>query len=151
MTRTLIAAALAATLAAPLVACSGGDATTPANTSSEAVSESRILALQTYADWCSSCKILDPKVADLREAGIPDGVELTVLDYTDRDIAAFYDQAEAAGGGEALREHFAADGVTTGILLLVNADSQEVVSIIKKEMSIPEMQTAMQTALDNAV
>ena len=146
MTRTLILAALAAALAA----CSGAETPAAEDAASEAVAETRILALQTYADWCSSCKILDPKVAELRAEGLPGGVALTVLDYTDRELDAFYAQAEAAGGGDALRAHFAEDGVTTGILLLVNPDTQEVVSTIKKEMTVAEMQDAMASAVEDA-
>ena len=148
MTRTLV---LAATASLALAACSdtatvaSGSAPTAESTATAAVMDTKTKAVLVYADWCGSCKALDPKVSPIQEAGVP-GVEFVTLDYTDRDEADFYAQARAAGVEDAVRAKL--DGtVKTGLLLLVDVDDDTVLDTVTKADSEADIRAKIDAAL----
>ncbi|MEL6360582.1 MAG: hypothetical protein AAFR21_05810 [Pseudomonadota bacterium] len=105
----------------------------------------RVTAVMVYADWCSSCKILDPNVTKAKEAGAFEGIDYVVLDYTSRDQEAFFGAADEAGVGPAVRAHLA-DEIKTGWLLLVDNDDARVVGKAVKSMSPEEIAGAVKSA-----
>lgn len=109
----------------------------------------RMKAVLIYADWCGSCKILDPKVNALKSAGPISGTEFVRLDYTAKDTADFMAQADALGVGSAIRARFE-NGVKTGLLLLVDMDDQVVLSEVNKSMDMGEIQSAVKAAAAKA-
>lgn len=126
-----------------LVACGQAEtnssapaAPTVASSSAE-VSDASVAAVLIYADWCGSCQVLDPKVTAVREAGV-DGARFVTLDYTDRDDAAFFAAADAAGVGPAIRQQLA-QKVKTGQLLLVDLEDQLVTEVVTKGKSEAEI------------
>jgi thiol-disulfide isomerase/thioredoxin len=125
---------LAATAAALLSAC--GQASVPASERAAVTApadDTRILAVLSYADWCGSCKALDPKVQAVQAANTFDGVAFAKIDYTSRNADAFYADAETLGIGETMRATFG-DKIKTGRLYLVNLDTGEVISTVDKSM-----------------
>lgn len=103
-------------------------------------------AVLIYADWCGSCKTLDPKIKKIQSMGTIPGVEFVTLDYTAKDADAFYAQAEAAGVGAAVKTYL--DGtVKTGQLLLIDVDDQKVLSKITKTFEPQEILTAIKEAV----
>lgn len=156
MTRYL----LAISMFALLTACSGPAENSQDKTASSAVSapipansplqaDTRLAAVLVYADWCSSCKILDPKLQTAKTEGAIDGLQHLVLDYTDRDDEAFFASADAIGIGGAIRDQLKGS-VTTGILLLVDVDDRKVVADLRKELSPAELRAAMVAAAAEA-
>ena len=140
--------AILAAMTALLAACSGETAKTTAedHTTTEAVAENtRVAATLIYADWCSSCKIIEPKIDVVKEGGSIDGVEWVTLDYTARDADAFFASADELGIGEAIRDQLGGD-VITGILLLVDIDTKKVVADLRKELSPEELRSAIEAA-----
>ena len=142
---------LATGLLGALVACSNAEA--PANTpesftastlSSEAET-GRLVAILVYADWCGSCKVLDPKLQAAKAEGAIDGVSYHILDYTARDEDSFFAAADALGAGTAIRSKLS-DGVKTGILLLVDVDDGEIVGDLRKELSSEDIRAALEAA-----
>lgn len=140
-----------------LAACSQADAPTTSTPTSvtEAVTETvsnaaeampvKTKAVLIYADWCGSCKVLDPKVKAAQAMSIP-GVDFVTLDYTDKDEAAFYAAADAAGVGEAITAYL--DGtVKTGQLLLVDLDDQKVLTKVTKTFETPDIAQAVKDAV----
>lgn len=93
----------------------------------------RVLAVLSYADWCGSCKALDPKVKAVQAANTFDGVEFATIDFTSRDAGAFFADAETLGIGETMRAQFG-DKIKTGKLYLVDLDSGDVISTVDKSM-----------------
>lgn len=153
---TLAAAAFA------LAACSGADAPkieAPAmkdiaSKAAEMAPDMAAMATKTkavliYADWCSSCKVLDPKIKAAQTAlpgGKMPGLEFITLDYTDKNADNFYAQAEAAGVMDAVKAHF--DGtVKTGQLLLVDMDDQKVVGKVSKDDAAAQIMSALKNAV----
>ena len=125
---------LAATAAALVSAC--GQATVPASERAAVTApaeDARVLAVLSYADWCGSCKALDPKVQAVQSANSFDGVEFAKIDYTSRNADAFFADAETLGIGDTMRATFG-DTIKTGRLYLVNLESGEVISTIDKSM-----------------
>lgn len=117
----------------------------PAQVTEAVTQETRLVAALSYADWCGSCKVLDPKLAAIRTGAPIEGVSHIVLNYTDKNQNAYFSTADEAGVGDALRTYFS-DGVSTGLLLLVDLDDSEVVNIIHKNMTEDEIRTAIETA-----
>lgn len=125
---------LAASAIALMAAC--GQASVPASERAAVTApaeDTKLLAVLSYADWCGSCKALDPKVKAVQAANTFDGVEFATIDYTSRDSDAFFADAETLGVAGAMRATFP-DKVKTGRLYLVNLDSGEVVGTVDKSM-----------------
>lgn len=125
---------LAAAATALLAAC--GQAAVPASERAAVTAPAedvRVLAVLSYADWCGSCKALDPKVKAVQAANSFDGVEFATIDFTSRDADAFFADAETLGVGDTMRATFS-EQIKTGKLYLVNLDSGEVISTVDKSM-----------------
>jgi len=145
--KKLLIASFAALL---LTGC--GNAAAPGTTlkeavaNAEAVRNAKMKAVLVYADWCSSCKVLDPAVMKARSLSPMPGVEFVVLDYTDKNEANFYAQAEAAGIEPAIRTYL--DGtVKTGLLLLVDIDDGKVIQKITKADTAPAILSKIEEAI----
>ena len=110
------------------------------------VMDTKTKAVLIYADWCSSCKVLDPKIETVKSMGAVPGVEFVTLDYTAKDADAFYAQADAAGVSAAVKTYL--DGtIKTGQLLLVDLDDQTVVGKVTKTLEPAEILTAVKDAV----
>lgn len=101
-----------------------------------------LAAVLVYADWCSSCKILDPKVEAVKANQELPGVNFVTIDYTARDVDDLFAQADQQGVGEAIRQ-FLAEEVKTGWLLLVDLDDNRVVGKVVKSMEEAEIAGAI--------
>ena len=136
-----------------LIACSGAE--TPKveapNAKAAAPAAAEVMAAKTtavliYADWCGSCKVLDPKVKEARGLGTIPGLDFVVLDYSAKDAADFYAQAEAVGVESAIRAYL--DGtVKTGQLLLVDVDDAKVINKVTKVDAVPEILSKIKAAV----
>lgn len=149
--------------AAVLIACSGAsdtDTTSPAvvtvadapvsaqsmATDDAVAVETRTKAVLVYADWCGSCKVLDPKIKAVQAMGPIPGVDFVTLDYTDRDADSFYAQARDAGVETAVRTEL--DGtIKTGWLLLIDVDDARVLSKVTREDDTAQIATKIKDAL----
>ena len=113
--------------------------------SKAAIEDARVAAVLLRADWCSSCKIMEPKLDVVKAQGPIDGLAYVTLDYTDRDKTALYVSADDLGVGAAIYSYLEGD-VTTGIVLLVDLATNEVVGDLRKSLTEVELRTAMATA-----
>jgi len=137
----------AVTAAAFLAAC--GQANVPASERaavSAPTEDTRVLAVLSYADWCGSCKALDPKVKAVQAANTFDGVAFATIDFTSKDTDAFFADAETLGVGDAMRATFG-DKVKTGRLYLVDLDSGDVISTVDKSMTEADIASAITAAV----
>ena len=137
---------LTAATAIFLAAC--GQASVPASERAAVTvpaEDARVLAVLSYADWCSSCKALDPKVKAVQAANQFDGVEFATIDYTSRNSEAFFADAETLGIGDTMRTTFG-DKIKTGRLYLVNLETGEVISTVDKSMDEAAITAAISEA-----
>ncbi len=114
--------------------------------SAMSITDTQVKAVLIYADWCGSCKILDPKLKAIKSGAPIGGLEYVTLDYTDKDKAAFFAAASAAGVEAPVREFFG-DSIKTGLLLLIDADDQTVIEKVTKAYSEDEIVTALKNAV----
>ena len=99
----------------------------------------------SYADWCGSCKALDPKVKAVHASNQFTGVEFATIDYTSRDADAFFADAETLGVAAAMRATFP-DKIKTGRLYLIDLDTGAVISSIDKSMDEAAISAAISDA-----
>ena len=110
------------------------------------VLETKTKAVLIYADWCGSCKVLDPKLKKVQSMGPMPGIEFVTLDYTAKNADDFYAQAEAAGVGKSVKNYLNGT-IKTGQLLLVDIDDEKVVGKVTKTLEPNEIVTALKDAL----
>jgi len=103
-------------------------------------------AVFIHADWCGSCKILEPKVTSIRDGFEGKGITFVTLDYTDKDQDGFYAQAEAAGVATAIRAALG-DNVKTGQMFIVSADGSKVLSTVNKTNTPMEIAARLKDAV----
>lgn len=147
--KSIAASAFAVMLGASLSACSGADkaanTSTSQATNAAQAKATKAKAVLIYADWCGSCKVLDPKIKAAKAMGAVPGLDFVTLDYTNKDENAFYAQAKAAGVEAAVRAHL--DGtIKTGQLLMVDMDDQVVLDVVNKTMDAQQIMFAMKDA-----
>jgi len=133
-----------------LTACSQAEApkidTAKVEEMTTKVLSTKTKAVLVYADWCGSCKVLDPKIKKVQSMGAISGIELVTLDYTDKDADGFYGQAQAAGVEEAVKSYL--DGtIKTGQLLLVDLDDKKVIGKVTKTLEPAEILTSLKDAV----
>ena len=105
-----------------------------------------VKAVLIYADWCGSCKVLDPMVQALRPGFDDMGVSFVKLDYTAKDADAFFTQATDAGVHTAVHSALS-DSIKTGQLLIVSADGTQVISTLNKTNSKDEILDSLMKAV----
>lgn len=138
---------LAAMTAALVAAC--GQTSVPASERAAVTApaeDTKVLAVLSYADWCGSCKALDPKIKAVQAANPFDGVEFATIDYTSRSADAFFADAETLGVGETMRATFG-DSIKTGRLYLVDLDTGDVISTVDKSMDEGAIAQAISDAI----
>ena len=113
------------------------------------IKDANLAAVLIYADWCGSCKILDPKINNVKNTHSFKGTAFVTLDYTAKDDAAFFADAQTAGVAQAVRDHLGGT-VKTGQLLLIDMDDKKVIGVVKKDMNEPAIAKAIEVAASAA-
>lgn len=103
--KNLCAAILVGT--ASLTACAQGQGSS--SVASAPVDASRLAAVRVHADWCPNCRALDPKVDAVQQTDAWDGVTFVRIDFTQKDKAAVFAEADALGIGPAVRDYFSSE------------------------------------------
>lgn len=108
-----------------------------------------IAAVRIHADWCPKCKIMDPKLEEAKaELGDDSSVRFVRLDYTARDKEALWADAAEAGIDAPLKA-YVGDRVKTGLLILIDEDTGEVVGKATADFSVQELAGALKAAANS--
>lgn len=103
----------------------------------------RLIAVTMWAEWCNSCRILDPKVEAVKREFEGQAVFFTRFDMTDdftKEQSAYY--ASLIGLETLYREHAG----KTGYMLLVKSETKEVVARITRDKSNDEIKQTISSA-----
>ncbi len=120
----------------------GSDAR-PSGTRAEAARTPRVIALTFYADWCATCRVVEPRLEEVF-GGFSDQPLLTVkLDKSDRDSKQAEYMLAALGLGELWREHAG----KTGYVLLVDAETKRVVDTLTRAHDTQTMTSKLRQAI----
>jgi len=133
-----IAAITALTIGLPFVAAAE-DAKEQAK-----VAAPKLIALQFHADWCGSCKTIDPRLAKARESLGDQPVLWITLDQTDK---AGKLQSELMVSTLGLDAMYSATKKRTGFIVLLDAQTRKPVARITKQHDADQIVEAVKTAL----
>lgn len=110
---------------------------------SSATAKPAVYAVLFYADWCGSCKALDPKVTQAREAAKLDtqDVLFVTLDLTNDTTKH---QAAMMAATLGISDVYEGNAGKTGFMLLLNAESGEKVAQLTNKMEATDIATRIQ-------
>ncbi len=147
--RNLVFGVLVMSVFTALTACSKSAAPVPMAYSQTQIKEAKVIAVLSYAEWCASCKLLTPKINDVRTGYENRGMIFVSLDYTDKDLGGFYAQA-AKNGVEAPVRNYFNGGIITGRLMLLSPDGEMVARPVNMNHTPEEIRARFDAALDEA-
>lgn len=104
----------------------------------------KVIGMLMYADWCESCKVLEPKINEVKKEFDGQGILFTRFDMTDeftKNQSSLY--ASWVGLEEILKQN---EG-RTGYMLLVEATSHKILEKLVKTQTPDEIRAAIQTVL----
>lgn len=137
MTFKSVLMTVAIVTALPIAACSkapsAGDAASSVKEMADKLPamDAKANAVLIYADWCGSCKVLDPKLEAAKPMFDGKGIDFVTLDYTNKDKADLMAQAQAAGVAPAITAALG-DQIKTGQFIITSADGERVLSKVYK-------------------
>ena len=105
--------------------------------------EPEIIAATFESAWCSACKILKPRLADVMPDFADKPVKFVSLDFTFGQRGAIEDQARAEG----LAEVYPRFKGATGFTLLVDKGTGEIIDSLTINHTKPAMRAAIAQAL----
>lgn len=97
------------------------------------------LLVQVHADWCGSCKVLDPRIQALHEQLDAAGVLVVKLDYTNAETTRTANRLASALG---IADAVAANN-GTGKLLVIDGGSKALQQVLTRSNSDPDILAAV--------
>ncbi|MGF1657097.1 MAG: hypothetical protein ACFCU3_08985 [Verrucomicrobiales bacterium] len=111
----------------------------------EQAQKPQVIGLMLYSDTCASCQVLDPKI----EAAKADFKDQALLFATlDHSNDGSKQQASLLAHALGLGELYKAQEKASGFMLLVNAESGEVLATLTRDMSDEDIKAAFTKALE---
>lgn len=106
--------------------------------------ETRVIGLKFYADWCGNCKVVDPRLEAVKPEFASEPILFVRVDETnDATKAHSARYANHLGLGEV----YQAQGGRTGYMLVLDADSKEVLGRITRNDSEDDIRKIFREAL----
>ena len=108
-----------------------------------------VMGVLYYADWCGSCKILEPELEAARSGADldTDAILFVTLDLTDATTSY---QAGLLANQLDLGELYTVNAGATGYMVLVDAETKEVISRVTKSSDATEITGIIKDAIAQA-
>lgn len=106
----------------------------------------KVVGVLFYADWCGSCKVLEPKLNKVKKDFMDQPVLFTRFDLTD-DFTR--QQSKLYANLIDMQNIYTENAGKTGFMLLVNPKDKRVLGKLIKTQSEQEIKATIQTALKN--
>ncbi len=108
------------------------------------VTEPEVIGALFYADWCSSCKTLDPKLAKVQKSYVNKPVFFTQFDVTNLSTQYQSNLFAHTIGLEAVLHDI---GLKTGFMVLIDRDSGKILGQIDRDDSPATIKQKIDQAL----
>jgi thiol-disulfide isomerase/thioredoxin len=119
----------------------------PAEKQEPEVVSPKVIAVEFYADWCASCKVLMPKIDELRKDFKNRPVLFVRFDMTNDFTKQQASQMAAFAG---LQDVYRRGGGKTGMVALVDAKTKNVIVIFGQKKTTDEIQILFDEAITKA-
>ena len=108
--------------------------------------EPKLMGVLFYADWCGSCKTLDPLIEKARgKTGLDDmDIVFVRMDLSDNTTRA---QSAMLASSLGIGDIFARNDGKTGYMALIDTDTKEIVGKIDKSMKADEISSLIKQKL----
>lgn len=107
----------------------------------------QVIGLLFYADWCASCKVLEPKLDAVKKGFTDKPVLFTRVDMTDDYTKS---QSKLLAGALGLGSLYAENAPKTGYMILINASNKKVLGKLDKAQSEEQIKANIAAALSSA-
>jgi len=107
-------------------------------------SEPKVIGALFYADWCSSCKTLAPKLKAAKAKFVNKPALLTTFDMT--NLTSQYQSGQLAKA-LGLSKIFTKTGVKTGFMLLIDPETGKQIGKINPKDSVDEIVSKIEKVL----
>jgi len=108
-------------------------------------SAAKVRAVYFHADWCSNCLVLRPKLEQAKLDTVDLPVQHITLDFTN---AQTWDQAMETALDEDVVATYNAYAGTTGMVVLLAADTGERIDCVNKLFSVATISESFKQAVD---
>ena len=103
-----------------------------------------VIGVLYYADWCGSCKTLDPKIKEATEKLVNKPALLTTFDMT--NLATQY-QAEQLANALGLADLYQEIGLKTGFMVLIDPETGKQIDKISRGDTVDEIVSKIEAAI----
>jgi thiol-disulfide isomerase/thioredoxin len=103
----------------------------------------RVVAASFTSAWCSSCRILEPRLAEAMPAFKNAAIEFVEFDFTFGETAELAARADAHG----LTRLYEANKGATGFTVLVDARSGEIIDTLTMNFTVADIKGALKRSL----
>lgn len=104
----------------------------------------KVIGVLFYADWCGSCKVLDPKIEAVKTEFAGQPVLFTRMDFTN-DFSK--EQSDLLAAALGLGSAYSAQARKTGFMLLIDVETKEERGRLTRAQSEAEIKAAIESAL----
>ena len=114
-----------------------------------AAAEPEVIGVLFYADWCGSCKVLDPAIQKARDKSDLDNDEVLFVRLDLTDATTRY-QSELMAQALGIDGFYKENEGSTGFMVLVDADTKIVITRLTKQMDASEITKRVHGAIAQA-